>query len=61
MAELYRFGPFELKPEQLQLRRGDLLLKIEPKPLEVLAELVRNAGELVTKNELMDSVWRAAS
>jgi DNA-binding winged helix-turn-helix (wHTH) protein/Tfp pilus assembly protein PilF len=57
VAELYRFGPFELKPEQLQLRRGDLLLKVEPKPLEVLAELVRNAGELVTKNELMDSVW----
>jgi non-specific serine/threonine protein kinase len=57
MAELYRFGPFEFKPEQLQLRRGELLLKVEPKPLEVLAELVRNAGELVTKNELMDSVW----
>ena len=57
MAELYRFGRFELKPAQLQLRRGETLLKVEPKPLEVLAELVRNAGELVTKNELMDSVW----
>jgi eukaryotic-like serine/threonine-protein kinase len=57
VADLYRFGPFELKPEQLQLRRGETLLKVEPKPLEVLAELVRNAGELVTKNDLMDSVW----
>jgi len=57
VAELYRFGPFELKPEHLQLRRGETLLKVEPKPLEVLAELVRNAGELVTKNDLMDSVW----
>src|SRR5258708_14237934 len=57
VAELYRFGPFELKPEQLQLRSGASLLKVEPKPLEVLAELVRNAGELVTKNDLMDSVW----
>ncbi|HEY4444566.1 MAG TPA: winged helix-turn-helix domain-containing protein [Steroidobacteraceae bacterium] len=57
MAELYRFGPFELRPEHLQLRRGETLLKVEPKPLEVLSELVRNAGELVTKNELMDSVW----
>jgi DNA-binding winged helix-turn-helix (wHTH) protein/tetratricopeptide (TPR) repeat protein len=57
VADLYRFGPFELNPGQLQLRRGETLLKIEPKPLEVLAELVHNAGELVTKNELMDGVW----
>src|SRR5258708_15813340 len=57
VAERYRFGPFELKPDQLQLRRGETLLKVEPKPLEVLAELVRNAGELVPKNALMVSVW----
>jgi non-specific serine/threonine protein kinase len=57
MAEMYRFGPFELRPDQLELRRGDVVIKVEPRPLQVLAELIRNAGELVTKNELMDSVW----
>jgi eukaryotic-like serine/threonine-protein kinase len=57
MTEIYRFGQFELRPDRLQLCRGDVPIKVEPRPLQVLAELLRNAGELVTKNELMDSVW----
>src|SRR3984893_11312466 len=57
MTQMYRFGQFELRPDQLQLRRTGVIIKVEPRPLQVLAELIRNAGELVTKNELMDSVW----
>jgi eukaryotic-like serine/threonine-protein kinase len=57
MTEMYRFGQFELRPDRLQLRRGDVVIKVEPKPLQVLIELIRNAGELITKNELMDNVW----
>ena len=57
MSEVYRFGPFELQVDRHELLRAGAPLRIEPKPLEVLAELVRHAGELVTKTELMESVW----
>lgn len=55
--DIYRFGPFELDAQRLVLRRGGEALAVEHKPLEVLAELVRNAGDLVSKNDLMESVW----
>lgn len=57
MAEVYCFGEFELQPDCLQLRCAGAILKIEPKPLQVLVMLVANRGQLVTKNELMDGVW----
>jgi eukaryotic-like serine/threonine-protein kinase len=57
LSEVYRFGPFELQVDRHELLRDRTPLQIEPKPLEVLAELVRHAGELVTKTELMESVW----
>ena len=57
MDDIYRFGRFELDVERLMLRRNSELLTVEHKPLEVLVELLRNAGDLVTKNDLMESVW----
>lgn len=56
-AAAYRFGKFELRLGYLELRRDGVALKVEPRPLEVLAELLHSAGELVTKSELMDTVW----
>lgn len=55
--EIYRFGPFELRADRYELLREGAPVRMEPRPLEVLAELVRHAGELVTKAELMDTVW----
>lgn len=57
MSETYRFGPFELRADRYELLRAGTPIRTEPKPLEVLTELVRHAGELVTKTELMESVW----
>ena len=53
----FRFGLFELDSLRLELRRDGVVRDIEPKPLEVLVELVRAAGEIVTHSELMDRVW----
>jgi non-specific serine/threonine protein kinase len=53
----YRFGAFELDTRRLELRRDGSTVEVEPKPLEVLAILVGSAGELVSKNDLMESVW----
>jgi non-specific serine/threonine protein kinase len=57
VAEIYRFGDCELNVDRRELTRAGVAVAIEPKPLEVLAELLAHAGELVTKAELLDGVW----
>ncbi len=42
---------------RLELQVGDQPVELELKPLEVLLYLLRHAGEVVTKNELLDAVW----
>jgi len=54
---IYRFGRFELHSNVCVLRKDGVDLKVEPKPLEVLAALLEHAGQLVTKADLMESVW----
>jgi non-specific serine/threonine protein kinase len=57
VIEVFRFGRFRFDADRLELLADGTPLKVEPRPLAVLAELLRHAGELVTKTELMDSVW----
>jgi DNA-binding winged helix-turn-helix (wHTH) protein/tetratricopeptide (TPR) repeat protein len=52
-----RFGPFALDAAKRALWRGEELLAVGPKAVDVLACLVERAGELVTKDELMARVW----
>lgn len=56
-GERFRFDAFELDARRLLLLQHGQPVDIEPKPLEVLAELLAHPGELVTKADLMDSVW----
>ena len=42
---------------RLDLRVGDRPVALEAKPLELLHELLLKAGEVVTKDELLDVVW----
>lgn len=56
-APRWLFGPYALDENRRELRRGDTLLKLEPKPLDLLMLLLRHAGELVTKEELIESIW----
>ncbi|MDE2294137.1 MAG: winged helix-turn-helix domain-containing protein, partial [Gammaproteobacteria bacterium] len=57
MTETYLFGSYELRVDTQMLYRAGERIDLEPRPLEVLAELLRHPGELVTKTELMDAVW----
>lgn len=52
-----RFAQFELKLKSEELLKGGLLIKLPPQPFKVLAILVENAGELVTREELQRRVW----
>jgi DNA-binding winged helix-turn-helix (wHTH) protein len=54
---LYSFDDFELDAEDFELRRSGALLKVDPIVLRLLSALVRNAGRLVSKEELIEVVW----
>ncbi len=54
----WRFGPAEFDEARHELRLGGLPVELELKPLEVLAVLLHHAGEVVTKRELLEEVWR---
>jgi non-specific serine/threonine protein kinase len=53
----WNFGRCVLDEASRELRRDGQLVKLEPKPLDLLLLLLRHAGELVTKNELIDTIW----
>ena len=53
----YHFGPFRLDLDNASLWQGDTQLTLRPKTFDLLAHLVRHAGELVTKDELLEAVW----
>jgi DNA-binding winged helix-turn-helix (wHTH) protein len=53
----YRFGPFVLNLERLSLQEGGSERELRPKAFDVLRHLVEQAGRLVTKEELIETVW----
>jgi eukaryotic-like serine/threonine-protein kinase len=57
MSNLYRFGEFVLDPARRTLRRVDSPVSLTPKAFDVLFFLVQNPNRLVTKEELLKSVW----
>ena len=53
----YRFGDVELDETRMQLQVAGQGVELEPRPLALLLELLRHAGEIVTREELIESVW----
>jgi DNA-binding winged helix-turn-helix (wHTH) protein/Tfp pilus assembly protein PilF len=58
--ERYEFGDFALEVAQRRLLRSGQAVHLEPKAYDVLVELVRGSGKLVTKQELLARVWPEA-
>ncbi len=58
---LYRFAGFEVDEERYELRRDGAAIEVQPKVLEVLLHLVRNAERACSKDELIDAVWADVS
>ena len=52
------FGPFVLDPASATLTRGEQPVALTPKAFSVLDLLARNAGRLVTKDELLAEAWK---
>src|SRR5262245_57269373 len=53
----YNFGPFRINVSERLLFRGDQLVPLTPKALDLLVVLVESRGQLLTKEELMKQVW----
>lgn len=54
-----RFGVFELDLHGGELRRGGIKVKLQGQPFQVLSLLLERPGEVVTREELRDRLWRA--
>jgi predicted ATPase/DNA-binding winged helix-turn-helix (wHTH) protein len=60
-AELvYEAGSLEIDAGRRELRARGVLVPIGGRAFEIIETLVRSAGELVTKDELMQRVWPGA-
>jgi len=61
MTSIWRFGRFELLPDQRALRADGVLRDIGARALDLLIALVQRAGTLVSKHDLLDLVWPDAA
>ena len=57
MSYCYRFDDVEYNDGTARLSVAGQPVALEPRPLRLLAELLRHVNEVVTKEELLDSVW----
>lgn len=55
--ELYEFGPFRVDADKEILLRDSAPVALTPKTFQVLLVLVRHGKEVVTKDDLMKTVW----
>ena len=59
LAQTYRFGEFELDPGAFELRRNGQPVKLERRPFDLLALLVRQPGRVVPREEIIAALWPA--
>ncbi len=56
-SKIYAFGDFRLDAKERALYRQDQLIALTPKALDTLLALIRHAGHIVSKEDLMLQVW----
>jgi TolB-like protein len=62
LRRVFRFGPYELSEREGELRReNSTSIHLQGQPLRVLLELLTNAGQVVTREELRRVLWPANS
>src|SRR5258708_7823276 len=58
-ARLLRFGVFEVDLFAGELRKNGARIRLQEQPFQVLASLLRNAGQVVTREDLREKIWPA--
>jgi DNA-binding winged helix-turn-helix (wHTH) protein len=59
--DVFHFGEFTLEAAERRLTHRAEVIRLSPKAHDVLVLLLRHAGHLVTKDELLSRVWPDAS
>jgi DNA-binding winged helix-turn-helix (wHTH) protein len=54
---IVRFGVFEANLQAGELRKNGLKIRLGGQPFQVLAMLLEQPGELVTRQELQQKLW----
>ncbi len=54
---IYEFDDCLVDPGRFELRRGGAVEHVEPQVFDVLVHLIRHRERVVTKTELLDTVW----
>ena len=57
--DVRRFGVFEVDLRAGELRRNGIKIKLQEQPFQVLALLLENAGEVVSRDEVRRRLWPA--
>lgn len=55
---IYRFGEYTLDTQAYELRRAGSIIAVEPQVFNVLQYLLQNRDRVVSKDELIESVWQ---
>jgi len=55
--QAFRFSNFEFEPLSGRLTRDGQPVALRPQPAALLALLLRNRGRVITKQEILDTVW----
>ena len=58
MAEVFRFGDFQLDTDTFELRRGAVPVAAEPLVIDLLLLLVRHPGVVLSRDRLVETVWK---
>jgi DNA-binding winged helix-turn-helix (wHTH) protein len=59
--DIYRFGPFELEFPRRRLNRDGEQVLVSDRHLEILLLLVGRAGQIISKDELIDAAWKGVA
>ncbi len=58
-SEILRFGDYTLDLRAGELHKGDHKIKLQGQPFQILAILLEQPGEVVSREELRERLWPA--
>jgi len=56
-GHLYEFGVFRLDPQERTFARGGKRIPLAPKAFDTLVLLIQNSGRVLTKEQLIQTLW----
>src|SRR5689334_4404085 len=58
-GRVLRFGVFELDVSSGELRKSGVKLRLQEQPFQILAVLLEQPGEIVSRDQLRERLWPA--